>query len=202
MSYTELFLNAFAFMIRNEGTYSNDPNDQGGETWRGISRKNWPDWEGWKLIDQMKGPQGKLNVQEALNHKGLEGMVRFFYHLNFWIPLRGDELGGTMPIALFDMAVNQGLGQAVKNLQAALNLLNNREKYYPNMFVDGKFGPTTLENFKKYMATARLNGRSVEDCERVLTKVMKALQAARYIELCRQQEDMEQYFYGWMKMRI
>ena len=30
-----------------EGGYVNDPDDKGGETYKGISRKANPDWNGW-----------------------------------------------------------------------------------------------------------------------------------------------------------
>ena len=37
-----------------EGGYVNDPDDKGGETYKGISRKANPDWDGWISIDQIK----------------------------------------------------------------------------------------------------------------------------------------------------
>ncbi len=33
------FNNAFNLVLKNEGSYSNDPDDPGGETYKGISRK-------------------------------------------------------------------------------------------------------------------------------------------------------------------
>ena len=37
-----------------EGGYVNDPDDKGGETYKGISRKANPNWAGWISIDQIK----------------------------------------------------------------------------------------------------------------------------------------------------
>lgn len=37
-----------------EGGYSNVKDDRGGETYKGLSRKANPTWEGWKTIDEVK----------------------------------------------------------------------------------------------------------------------------------------------------
>ena len=44
----------FEKLILAEGGYVNDSDDAGGETYLGISRKNNPNWSGWKLIDSIK----------------------------------------------------------------------------------------------------------------------------------------------------
>ena len=49
-----LFTPAFTLSKINEGGWVNDPNDIGGETYRGISRKFNPKWNGWSVIDEMK----------------------------------------------------------------------------------------------------------------------------------------------------
>lgn len=203
MRYSDAFLLALSLTLKWEGIYSNDPDDPGGETWKGISRGNFPDWEGWKVIDQLKDPKtGRLEVKAALNHKGLESMVQFFYHETFWVPLRGEEIKPPIACQLFDQAVNQGIGQAVRGFQESLNLLNRGGIDYPDIFVDGKMGPKTMDSFAGYMNTARLNGRSIETCEKVLLKVMKAMQAERYIKICRANPTMEKFFFGWMKTRL
>ena len=48
------FKKALTETLRHEGGYVNDPKDPGGETYKGISRKNHPDWEGWNIIDEKK----------------------------------------------------------------------------------------------------------------------------------------------------
>ena len=40
--------------MEHEGGYVDDRDDRGGETYRGISRNNFPDWKGWKKIDGFK----------------------------------------------------------------------------------------------------------------------------------------------------
>ena len=50
------FKRAFRLIIEGyEGNYSNDKDDPGGETYKGISRNMNKDWEGWKIIDSYKG---------------------------------------------------------------------------------------------------------------------------------------------------
>lgn len=53
-------------------------NDKGGQTYAGISRKFWPKWEGWELVDNGEKP-------------GM-GMVKGFYYENFWKPLGLDQI--------------------------------------------------------------------------------------------------------------
>ena len=47
------FKPAFDATMRNEGGYGNDPQDPGGETYRGIARKFHSKWEGWTTIDAL-----------------------------------------------------------------------------------------------------------------------------------------------------
>lgn len=48
------FGDAFKKLSIKEGGYVNDKDDAGGETYRGISRKYNPTWQGWNMIDQYK----------------------------------------------------------------------------------------------------------------------------------------------------
>ena len=48
------FGDAFKKLSIKEGGYVNDKDDAGGETYRGISRKYNPTWQGWTMIDSYK----------------------------------------------------------------------------------------------------------------------------------------------------
>lgn len=79
------FNKAFEFTIGLEGQYSNDPNDPGGETKYGISKKYNPTVDVKNLtLDQAKD----------------------IYYKKYWIPSGCDEATFPMDICLFDGAVN------------------------------------------------------------------------------------------------
>jgi lysozyme family protein len=91
------FASAYEQMIRNEGGYvlHNVPGDRGGQTYAGIARNPNPQWAGWALIDAGQ------EVPAA--------MVREFYRVNYWNPIRGDQLQHQSTAqTIFDFHVNAG----------------------------------------------------------------------------------------------
>jgi lysozyme family protein len=103
---------AIAFVLDMEGGYTLDPADPGGETNFGISKKSYPDLDIKNLtIDQAKE----------------------IYRRDYWMPCRGDNMPFPYAIALFDMAVNQGTGTAIRCLQETFGLTP-----------DGIIGPMTM----------------------------------------------------------
>ena len=112
---------AFLLIKHSEGGYANDPTDRGGETYVGISRKFWPQWSGWKTIDQYKLKNGfPLNLRDDVE---LSNLVKKFYKENFWDKIKGDFLN-SQKIAnlLLDAAVNEGITPAVKRAQLLCGL--------------------------------------------------------------------------------
>jgi lysozyme family protein len=186
--------------MSHEGQYSNDPRDLGGETWKGISRKNYPDWAGWEIIDQIKANVSERDLVKALRADDeLDELVIQFYNSEFWEKLLLDQIKEQdIAAELFDTAINQASVKAVKSFQEALNLLNNNQKHYSDIVIDGHIGPGTLKAYAAYMLTSNFPGRSTERNIRTLLKVMNGLQFERYTEICRDHPDQEVYFYGWM----
>lgn len=76
----------------------NDPTDHGGDTLYGISKKAHPDVD----LDRLTRA-GAIDI----------------YHLEYWTPIRGDELPPALALATFDWAVNSGARAAVRGLQRA-----------------------------------------------------------------------------------
>jgi len=81
------FLAVLAKTLKQEGGYVNDPYDSGGETYRGISRRAWPSWKGWPLIDQAK--TDGLKSPKAIDRHFEDDAEMFelvadFYFANFW----------------------------------------------------------------------------------------------------------------------
>ena len=104
---------AFKRVIGFEGDYVNHPSDPGGETKFGISKRAYPDLN-------IAG----LTVEDA----------KSIYKRDYWDKLRLDELPDNIRYAVFDCAVNSGIGTAVKLLQRACGTMD-----------DGALGPKTIQ---------------------------------------------------------
>ena len=129
------FNKALALTLQNEGGYSNDPHDPGRETYAGISRRFWPAWAGWPIIDALK----PLGVNQQVHT--VEADVAEFYFNTFWLPLKCDQIENeSVAESLFDFAINVGRIRAVKVLQDTVNIYSGKKR----IKVDGKIGPQTL----------------------------------------------------------
>lgn len=144
------FKKAFKDLIGIEGGYVNDPDDRGGETKYGISKRSYP----------------HLDIKNLTLEQAQE-----IYYRDFWFPALEKEY----PIAaeVFDTAVNMGKETAIKILQEALNLMNRNQHSYSDVIVDGALGPRTLSSYRnadKNTLLKVLNGlqfmRYVEICRR------------------------------------
>lgn len=117
------FTIALKKVLKNEGGYANNPNDAGGETYKGISRKNHSTWTGWVSIDQIKKahPKGFKTILEHTPE--LQDKVKEFYKRRFWDELCLDSCGNQeLANQAFDMAVNAGIKAGVKILQKVIGV--------------------------------------------------------------------------------
>jgi lysozyme family protein len=112
------FDTAFNILSDDEGGYANDSDDSGGETYRGISRNNFPLWEGWKVIDSFKA---KPNFPKNLNYiPELGKMVYSFYKKEFWATIKGDAIKSQrLANKLLSLGVLLGVHTGIKCLQRA-----------------------------------------------------------------------------------
>jgi lysozyme family protein len=119
------FDEAFEISIGNEGGYVNDPDDAGGETKFGISKRVYPDLD--------------------INNLTLEDAKRLYYN-DFWDTkaCNMNRLPSKVAIEVFDTGINMGMTTAFKMLQEALNLLNQMETKYPDLVVDGIIGDMAI----------------------------------------------------------
>jgi lysozyme family protein len=183
----------------HEGGWVDDPDDRGGETYRGIARKHHPGWDGWPIVDEIKRtiPRGKKKkLNRALKeNRSLQREVKRFYEIQFWNRFRGDEISDQgLAEELFDTGVNMGVHQAVRFLQAALNLLNRNGSDYDDIVEDGGLGPTTLGTVRAYL---KKDGSSA-----ALLRVMNVLQGMHYIELARLRPSQERFMRGWLSRTV
>jgi lysozyme family protein len=111
------FDRAFDLLIGHEGGYSRHPDDPGGETMWGITRK----------VAVQEGYSGDMHILPREFAKGV-------YLRRYWNAVKADSLPEQVRFSLFDAAVNSGVTQAVKWLQRAVDVVD-----------DGVFGPITLQ---------------------------------------------------------
>jgi len=141
------FTTAHKVIMSNEGGYSNSPADAGGETYKGIARKFWPAWSGWKYIDGVKantisppvyGTSAYRNYVAYLDKclaalTSLQQLVHDFYQKNFWDRYRLSEINDqSVATWLYDHVVNGG-SRGIEWVQEAVGVA-----------ADGKVGPATI----------------------------------------------------------
>lgn len=195
------FIAAYAATMSHEGQYSNNIKDLGGETWKGIARKMWPNWLGWMIVDQAKKMTSTTaQLNKVLNADSrLELEVKSFYEANFFNALKLDQVAEPeIACEIFDTAVNQGAATAGKYFQQALNLLNDNGRHYPDIEVDGKPGRNTIEAYQAYMKTSSLPGRSQSRNIKTLLTCLNGQQFEKYKSICTANPSQETFFYGWM----
>ena len=135
-------------VMGNEGGYANNPGDAGGETYKGIARKFWTNWGGWKYVDGVKantiepperGTQAYQNYVAYLN-KSLAGFsslqlhVLDFYKKNFWDKYRLSEVNDqAVATWIYDHVIN-GYSRGAMWIQEAAGVK-----------ADGCIGPQTIQ---------------------------------------------------------
>ncbi len=185
------FDKAYEITRRHEGGYVNDPDDMGGETYKGISRRYHPSWAGWFDIDALRLTghfPACLDDVELL-----QDMVKDFYRANFWDWFWGDDVSELEPdiaYEMFDTGVNMGVSRAVGFLQLSLNVFNRDELLYDDLVVDGVFGYKTYFALKSYLR---------KDHPGFLLKALNVLQGYHYIEFMKQSPIQEKRARGWFE---
>ena len=146
------FAKYYPLLLANEGGYVFDPNDPGGETWRGVSRVFNPHWRGWALVDAAKAraswppnsrvyPRNKLATAILRQNVALAALVQGFYRAQYWDSLRlGEITSQAIASQLCDIGVNTGTGRVGRLAQYVLAASFG----WPGK-VDGKIGPATLK---------------------------------------------------------
>lgn len=171
-----------------EGGYVLDKEDPGGETFRGISRRNYPAWEGWETIDRLKSGS---DFPDCLRTDScLQTLLIRFYRQQYWDRFHGDKISHQgVAEELLEAGVNMGLAQAVRFFQAARNLLNGQGTSYGTLVEDGHFGARTLE---------ALNNCLDQGQSGYLLKIVNVFQGMHYISLVRRNPAFGKFLRGWL----
>lgn len=107
---------AFERLIGHEGGYVNHPDDPGGETNWGITKRT----------AREAGYTGSMRELTRAQAKEI-------YRTAYWGRARCDEYDGAIAFQVFDAAVNHGIGNATRFLQRAVGVAD-----------DGAVGPVTM----------------------------------------------------------
>lgn len=189
------FNKAYDETMGHEGGYANNPNDKGGETYKGVARKKNPAWKGWIIIDDYKKRFPNKSVSELNSifkeDRVLLDGVKQLYREKYYDPFKGDSMPEAIACEMFDTAVNMGPGQAVLFLQEALNLLNKDQRLHKDIAVDGGFGPNTTKCLN-HILKAKSNN------EKYLIKLLNGLQCEKYINIMRKDSTQEEFVKGWL----
>lgn len=167
------FNKAFELMIAREGGYVNDPDDPGGETYKGVARKMWSKWDGWIIIDSLKRQSGfPANLDKD---NDLQFEVKDFYRVNFWDKIQGDKIENQdIAESVFDFGVNTGTGTSVSLAQLVVGVKS-----------DGIIGQNTLSALNAIEPPFFLSAFTVA-------------KIARYVNIVKKRPTSRKYFYGWV----
>jgi lysozyme family protein len=114
------FAKSLATTLYHEGGFVNHPQDPGGMTNLGVTKRAW---EAWK-----KSPVTEQDMRNLTPE-----MVAPFYKEMYWDLAKCDDLPAGVDYCVFDAAVNSGVGRSVKWLQQCVGATP-----------DGKIGPKTI----------------------------------------------------------
>lgn len=173
---------AISATLAHEGGYVNDPADPGGET-------NWGITKGVAVSAGYNKPMRSMTRDEAIA----------IYYEYYWRRVGLDMVAGVYPRVaneMYDTGVNMGQQVAVRFLQRALNLLNNRGTDYEDIVADGRFGPASHRALRSFAERRGIRG------EMVLLRILDAFQGERYATICERRELSEKFFYGWIDKRL
>lgn len=128
---------AFERLIGHEGGYVNHPDDPGGET-------------NWGITKRTAREAGYLGNMRDLTRE----QARAIYREAYWQRARCDEFDGAIAFQVFDAAVNHGIGNATRFLQRAVDVAD-----------DGDIGPVTMAALRDMSVTdvlARFNSARLD----------------------------------------
>lgn len=167
------FESSFEKVLQHEGGYVNDPNDPGGETYKGVSRKIWSSWAGWTNVDMARRLAGfPANLEKDGD---LQQKIQDFYRVNYWDKLNGSNIEAEeVASSIFDFAVNAGVQTSASLAQMIIGAK-----------ADGVIGDDTLQKLNAF------------DVDHFLAAFITA-KIARYVTIVKKRPTSRKYFYGWV----
>ena len=115
-------------ILHHEGGYVNHPEDPGGMTNLGVTKRVYEDWVGYAVSEH------------TMQHLTEEDVAPI-YKKNYWDRIKGDDLPEGLNLCVFDFGVNAGTGRATKYLQTMIGTI-----------VDGGIGPMTIRALDEHVS--------------------------------------------------
>ena len=122
---------AFDKVVFHEGGYANDPDDRGGETYMGISRRAHPTLNIWYHIDKVTKKYTKVSDinNELKKNNSLTKEIKEIYRVNYWKPFDLDSYSSQrLANQIFDNAVNRGVSATKRMIQRVKNEMASIKK--------------------------------------------------------------------------
>ena len=141
------FEQCLSWLLKHEGGYVNSEHDPGGMTNKGITARVYGQW----LADAM---DVDAEVTEEVMRNIPQNHVEQIYRQEYWNRVAGDKLPAGLDWAVFDWAVNSGVGRSARTLQKIVGVK-----------ADGGIGPVTL------------GAVGVHDTEKLITDMYSRRQA-------------------------
>jgi lysozyme family protein len=113
-------------VLKNEGGWADHPSDPGGATMKGITIGTYRQWK------------NNPNITKEQLRAISDAEVYDIYRQQYWNKIDGDYLPSGVDYAVFDAAVNMGVGRATKLIQEAVGVT-----------ADGVLGPKSLSAIQK-----------------------------------------------------
>jgi len=123
---------SLALTLAHEGGFVNHPKDPGGATNKGVTQKVYDAYR----VSKGETPRSVRSITNA--------EVKDIYRRQYWNAARCDALPAGLDYAVFDYAVNSGVGRAVKDLQRTINNVGNELGLGVRIGVDSQIGPATI----------------------------------------------------------
>jgi len=148
-------------LLIHEGGYVNHPSDPGGMTNLGVTARVWEEWVGHPVDEK----QMRALTPET---------VAPLYKKKYWDACHADDLVSGLDYCVFDVAVNSGVGRAVKFLQSIVGATP-----------DGGYGSITAALVKKAQK---------EDAARLVS-----VYCAKRLEFLQSLKTFETFGKGWSR---
>ena len=148
------FIKAIELVLKHEGGYVNDPDDPGGETNFGISKRSYP----------------HLNIKELTREDAVE-----IYQKDWWERYRYNQIDSARLAAkVFDIAINVGPSASHIHLQLACNRVSGTV-----LKPDGILGTKTLDAVNDFTHTG--NGLLLREFKLQMIKYYADLRQEKFL---------------------